>query len=212
MTCAWARKGFTPPSAGRAAARAPPSARRAIEAASGGGQQALDRGAGAVRGDAGGDGDEARARDLAAVELGDEPLAARARAAQARGGHEDGELVGARAPDHVGHAREGAQALGHGQERRVAGRWAAAGVERAEVVDVDERQRGGLLGARGVGEDRLGVAAERLEGQQPGAGVGTRAVGQLGLEAREPGAGIGQRAAQLLTIAPQQHDRVIGRL
>ena len=129
-----------------------------------------------------------------------------------RGGHEDGELVGPRAPDHVGHAREGAQALGHGQERRVAGRWAAAGVERAEVVDVDERQRGGLLGARGVGEDRLGVAAERLEGQQPGAGVGTGAVGQLGLEAREPGAGIGQRAAQLLTIAPQQHDRVIGRL
>ena len=101
----------------------------------------------------------------------------------ARAGHEDGELVGAGAPDHVGHAREAAQALGDGQQRRVAGRWAAAGVERAEVVDVDERQRGGLLGARGVVEDRLGVAAERLEGQQPGAGVGTGAVGELGLEA-----------------------------
>ena len=46
----------------------------------------------------------------------------------------------------------------------------------------------------------------------PGAGVDAGAVGHLGLEAREPGAGIGQRAAQLMTIAPEQHDRVIGRL
>ena len=36
----------------------------AVQAARGGGQQALDRGAGAVRGDAGRDGDEARARDV----------------------------------------------------------------------------------------------------------------------------------------------------
>ena len=129
-----------------------------------------------------------------------------------RAGHEDGDLVGAGAPDHVGRAREAAQALGDGLQGGVAGRRAAAGVERAEVVDVDERQRGGLLGARGVREDRLGVAAEGLEGQQPGAGVGAGAVGELGLEAGEPGAGIGQRAAQLMTIAPQQHDRVIGRL
>ena len=42
--------------------------------------------------------------------------------------------------------------------------------------------------------------------------VDARAVGELGLEAGEPGAGIGQRAAQLTTIAPQQHVRVIGRL
>jgi hypothetical protein len=63
-----------------------------------------------------------------------------------------------------------------------------------------------------VGEDRLGVAAEGVERQHPGAGVGAGAVGELGLEAREPGAGIGQRAAQLMSIAPQQHDRVIGRL
>ena len=55
----------------------------AIQPAGGGGQQALDRGAGAMRGDAGRDGDEARARDVAALELGDEPLAAGARAAQA---------------------------------------------------------------------------------------------------------------------------------
>ena len=184
----------------------------AIEAAGGGGQQALDRRAGAVRRDAGRDGDEARARDLAAVELGDEPLAAGARAAQARGGHEDGDLVGARAADHVGLAREAAQALGDGQQGRVAGRWAAARVERAEVVDVDERQRGWLLGAPGVGEDRLGVAAEGVEGEHAGAGVDAGAVGHLGLEALEPGAGIRQRAAQLMTIAPKQHDRVIGRL
>ena len=85
-------------------------------------------------------------------------------------------------------------------------------LERAEVVDVDERQRGRLIGAGGVGEDRLGVAAERLERQQPGAGVGAGAVGELGFEAGEPGAGVGQRAAQFMAIAPQQHDRVIGRL
>jgi len=63
-----------------------------------------------------------------------------------------------------------------------------------------------------VGEDGLGVAAEGLQGQDAGAGVGARAVGHLGLEAREPGAGIGQRSAQLMTFAPQQHHRVIGRL
>ena len=174
----------------------------AIQAACGGGQQALDRGAGAMRGDAGGDGDEARARDVAAVELGDQPLAACARAGQARRGHEDRDLVGAGAPDDVGHARETSQALGDGQQGRIAGRGAAAGVERAEVVDVDECQRGGLLGAAGVGEDRLGVAAEGLERQQPGAGVGAGAVGEPGLEAGEPGVGVGQRAAQFLAIAP----------
>ena len=70
----------------------------------------------------------------------------------------------------------------------------------------------GCSARAGVGEDRLGVAAEGLEGQQPGAGVGAGAVGELGLEAGEPGAGVGQRAAQLMAIAPQQHDRVIGRL
>jgi hypothetical protein len=48
----------------------------AIQAGAGGGQQALDRGAGAVRRDAGRDGDEARARDLAAHRAGDEALAA----------------------------------------------------------------------------------------------------------------------------------------
>ena len=127
-------------------------------------------------------------------------------------GHEDRDLVGAGAPDDVGRARETSQALGDGQQGRVAGRGAAAGVERAEVVDVDECQRGGLLGAAGVGEDRLGVAAEGLERQQPGAGVGAGAVGEPGLEAGEPGAGVGQRAAQFLAIAPQQHDRVIGSL
>ena len=83
MTCAWARKGFDAALGGRRGAGAAVGA-GAIEAAGGGGQQALDRGAGAVRRDAGRDGDEARARDLAAVELGDEPLAAGARAAQAR--------------------------------------------------------------------------------------------------------------------------------
>ena len=83
----------------------------------------------------------------AAVELGDEALAAGARAAHRRAGHEDGELVGAGAPDHVGRAREAAQALGDGEQGGVAGGGAAAGVERAEVVDVDERQRGRLLGA-----------------------------------------------------------------
>ncbi len=127
-------------------------------------------------------------------------------------GHEDGDLVGARAPDHVGLAREAAQALGDGEQGRVAGRRAAARVERAEVVDVDERQRGWLLGAPGVGEDRLGVAAEGVEGEHARAGVDAGAVGHLGLEALEPRAGIGQRTAQLMTFAPKQHDCVIGRL
>jgi hypothetical protein len=49
-------------------------------------------------------------------------------------------------------------------------------------------------------------------GQDAGAGIGAGAVGHLGLEALEPRAGIGQRTAQLMTIAPQQHHRVIGRL
>ena len=109
-----------------------------------------------------------------------------ARAAQVGAGHEDGELVGAGAPDHVADARQATQALGHGPQRRVAGRGAAAGVERAEAVDVHQRQRGRRSARGGVGEDRLGVAAERFEGQQPGAGVGTGAVGQLGLEAGQP--------------------------
>jgi hypothetical protein len=63
-----------------------------------------------------------------------------------------------------------------------------------------------------VGEDRLGVAGEGLERQQPGAAVDAGAVGELRLEAGQPRAGIGQRTAQLITIAPQQHVRVIGVL
>ena len=127
-----------------------------------------------------------------------------------RAGHEDGELVGTGAPEHVRRARERAQALGDGLQRGIAGCGATAGVERAEVVDVHQRQRGRLLGAGGVREDRLGVAAERLEGQQPGAGVGAGAVSELCLEAGQPRAGVGQRTAQLMTVAPQQHGGVIG--
>jgi hypothetical protein len=63
-----------------------------------------------------------------------------------------------------------------------------------------------------VGEDRLGVAAEGVEGEHAGAGVDAGAVGHLGLEGLEPRAGIGQRTAQLMTFAPKQHDCVIGRL
>ena len=164
-----------------------------------------------MRGDAGRDGDEARAWDVGALELGDETLAAGACAAHRRGGHEDGELVGAGAPDHVGRAREALQALGDGLERRVARLGAPAGVERAEVVDVDDGQRGGLLGARGVGEDRVRVAAERFEGQQP-VQASVRARSASWLEAGKPGAGIGERAAQLMTVTPQQHGRVIGAM
>jgi hypothetical protein len=212
MTWAWARKGLTPLSAGRAAAPAPPSARARSRPRAVRGQQPLDRGAEAVRGDAGRDGDEARARDVGAVEVGDEALAAGARPVESRTRHEDRELVGACAPDHVGRARETAQALGHGEQGGVARGRAATGVEGAEAVDVHQRQRCRLLGARGVGEDRLGVAGEGLERQQPGAAVDAGAVGELRLEAGQPGAGIGQRTAQLMTIAPQQHVRVIGVL
>ena len=182
----------------------------AVQPARGGGQQALDGGAGAMGRHPGRHGDEARVRDVGALELRDEPLAADARAAHRRAGHEDGQLVGTGAPEHVRRARERTQALGDGLQRGIAGCGATAGVERAEVVDVHQRQRGRLLGAGGVREDRLGVAAERLEGQQPGAGVGAGAVSELCLEAGQPRAGVGQRTAQLMTVAPQQHGGVIG--
>ena len=52
----------------------------AIQPAGGGGQQALDRGARAMGGHPGRDGDEAGVRDVVALELGDQALAADARA------------------------------------------------------------------------------------------------------------------------------------
>ena len=57
--------------------------------------------------------------------------------------------------------------VGDGGQRGVAGRRAAARVQRAEAVDVDERRAAsGLLGLRGAGEHGVGVAAEGVEGEQ----------------------------------------------
>jgi hypothetical protein len=185
---------------------------RSIQAAGGGGEEALDGRPWAVGGHAGRDRDESGAGDVGALEAGDEPLAARAHARQRGAGHEHGDLVGARAPEHVGDARQRLEAVGHGAQGGVAGGLAAARVERAEVVDVDERQRGGLLGVGGVGEDRVGIAAKGVERQQPGAVVGAGEIGELGLEAGQPRMSAGQRTAQLVTIGPEEHERLIGAM
>jgi hypothetical protein len=61
-----------------------------------------------------------------------------------------------------------------------------------------------------MGEERLGVAAEGVDGQQPGERIPPRAVGDARLEARDATMGLSQRASQLVMIAPQEHGRVIG--
>ena len=140
----------------------------AIQPARGRGQQALDRRAEAMRSDAGRTVMNPAHGISVPSSSGDEALAAGARAAHRRAGHEDGELVGARAPDDVGRAREAAQALGDGEQGGVAGGRAAPGVQRAEAVDVDQRARPAARRARRA-PGRLGVAAEGLERQKPGA-------------------------------------------
>ena len=178
---------------------------RAVEAVAGGHEELVDRAAGQVHGDAGGDGDEAGAGLLAALQLGQQALAAGLGAVLVGPRHEDGQLVGAGSPEDVAGARQAAQADGDRGQGGVAGLDAAARVQGPEAVDVDEGERGGLAVALGAGELAGGGAAEGLVDEEPGLRVAVAAVVQLGLEDPHAGLRLGQPAAQLVLVPGAEH-------
>jgi len=164
----------------------------ALQDRGGVGHQAVELAGPAVDGDPGGDGDGAEL-----LEDRDEALGDAARAGEVGAGHDDGELVGAGAADDVAAADQLAQALGDGGEGFVSGGRAAAAVERAEAVDVDEHERGRLAAALGPAQRGGGGLPERVERQDAGTAVLAQVLVALGLQHGDPCVG----RAQLITEA-----------
>ena len=155
--------------------------------------QAVELAGAAVDGDAGRDGDGAGSARGSATSRSATPRAP----AEVGAGHDDGQLVGAGAADDVAAADQLAQAGGDGRQRLVAGSGAAAPVERAEAVDVDEDERSRLAAALRAAQRRGGGLPEGIQRQDAGATVLAQVLVALGLQRRDAR----MRRAQLVTEA-----------
>ena len=81
---------------------------------------------------------------------------------------QDDELVAGLAADHVGLARNGSQSLGYAAQELVADRPAEALVDKRELVDVDEDDRGGRAVPNGAVKREVEVLGEHREVRQFG--------------------------------------------
>ncbi len=182
----------------------------AVEAAGARGEEIVEGHALLVHGDAGRHGDEAGAGDVAGLELGDQALAAGLCARQVGAGHEHGELVGTRAPEAVGGARQAPQVQRDRRQGRVARLGSAARVEGAEAVDVDDGDAHGPAVALRAGQLAPGGAAERVMAVQARAGVAGLTLVELGLELLDLRLGLRELQAQRLLVPRSQHVGLIG--
>ena len=175
-------------------------------------EQIAQRLTGVVGRDARGDGDVPGTRDVLGRELADQPVAAMVGACEVGGRHQDRDLVGAGAPEHVAVARQATQPVGESSKREVAGLRAEPCVELAEAVDVDDDRGDGVAGGLARAQRDLGGLQERVEGQQPRSGIVLRALGELELERAHPILGLRELSAQRvsLTSGSQQHGADIG--
>ena len=166
-------------------------------AAAGGGEQAVERRAGPQRRRCPAETVTWPACSSWAIEA----LAARARAARSVPGMTTATSSAPVRPDDVAAAHELAQALGDGGQRLVAGVAAAAVVERAEAVDVDEHEGERLLGLRGAGPSTASASlAEGVAGEHAAAGSMPGAIDELGLQRGDAGAGVVERPAQIVAV------------